>query len=511
MELSKLKTRSTKAFADKELFRTLYESCYRVCMPQRNLISETTPGAKRMEGVYTSVGIAAANGFVNNMQSTLTPAFVKWSELKAGSLIPEEARDTLNEALDAITEIVFDTINTSSFNVATSEMYYDLAAGTGAMLIMEGATEEKPIDFITVPIAHLALDEGPSGSVDGIWRKHKIQARLIKEQWKDAKIPSDIATQAQESPEAIIELVECTYYDYDKKKWLYCVFSEKHDDKIVTRSYEENPWVIVRWSKIAGEVYGRGPLLQALPDINTLNKVREYSLRSFQLNAIGVYTVADQGVINAGTLKISPGGFIPVERNSGPNGPSIAPLPQSGNFNIAQFEIETLKQDIMKLTMNNQLPPTTGPVRSATEIAERIKASMVDTGAAYGRLMFEFVQPTMRRIIAILIRKGRIQLPKEYAKIDTFLTKLQVLSPIAKQQNLEDVQSITQAMGMIMQIDPTGQTLQLGYKVEDVPEYIGNKLGVPAILIRNKDEREELTQQAAQLAATQAAAQQPQQ
>lgn len=504
MELTKLKARAAKAFTDRELFRTLYESCYRICMPQRNLFTTFEKGSKKMDEVYTSVGIAAANGFVNNMQATLTPAFVRWAEIKSGSLVPEEATDSLDEALDAITEIVFDTINTSSFNVAASEMYYDLAAGTGAMLIMEGATEEKPIDFIAVPIAHLALEEGSNGSIDAVYRKHEVQARLIQEQWKDAKLPDEFKTMAQESPEKSIELTEVTYYDYAKKKWQYCVFSEKHEGKLVTRIYEENPWVIVRWSKIAGEVYGRGPLLQALPDINTLNKVREYSLRSFQLNAIGCYTVADDGVINAGTLKIAPGGFIPVERNAGPNGPSIAPLPRSGDFNITQFEIETLKQDIMKLTLNNQLPPTAGPVRSATEIAERIKASMVDTGAAYGRLMFEFVQPFIKRVIAILNRKGKIVLPKEYAQLDTFLTKVKVLSPIAKQQNLEDVQSVIQALGMVGQIDPTGSLMNMGYKTELLASYIGEKLGVPALLIRSEDERAEMEQKLMQLAQQQA-------
>lgn len=496
MEYKQLKTRAQKAFDHKELFRSLYESAYRVAIPSRNLFSSTTVGAKRTEEIYSAVGITAINGFVDTIQATLTPPFVKWAELKAGSLIEEDARDSLNEALEPVTEVLFDTLNGSNFNTSITEMYYDLAVGTGAMLIMEG--EVDTIECISVPIAHIALDEGTNGRVDGIHRKHNLKARLIKEQWKDAKIPSELEAIIKESPDNDIELTESTYYDYKAKMWIYCVFSEKFVGKIVERRYEVNPWIIVRWSKVAGEVFGRGPLLNAVPDINSYNKIRELSLRSLQLRAFGVYTVADDGVVNTGTLQIRPGGFIPVERNAGVNGPSIAPLTPSGDINVAQYELEILKQDILKLTLNRNLPDAAGPIRSATEIAERIKEGMVNLGSAYGRLVYELVQSIVKRVLHILSNKGMITLPKEFAKIDNLLTKVQILAPVAKQQNMEDVQSVVQAMGIIGQIDPT--LVGLGYKVEDLPEYIGNKLSVPATLIRDKQERETKMQEMAQMA-----------
>jgi hypothetical protein len=213
--------------------------------------------------------------------------------------------------------------------------------------------------------------------------------------------------------------------------------------------------------------------------------------------------VVDDGVVNTGTLQIKPGGFIPVERNAGVNGPSISPLTPSGDINVAQYELEILKSDILKLTLNKNLPDAAGPIRSATEITERIREGMVNLGSAYGRLVYELVQAIIKRVLHILSKKGLIVLPKEFAKIDNLLTKIQILAPVAKQQNMEDVQSVVQAMGIIGQIDPT--LVGLGYKIEDLPEYIGNKLSVPATLIRDKQEREIKMQEMAQMAQQQMA------
>ena len=98
----------------------------------------------------------------------------------------------------------------------------------------------------------------------------------------------------KESPEKEVEFNEVTYFDEKDKVWRYEVVYNK-ESRIVEREFESNPWVIVRWSKIAGEVFGRGPLLQALPDLKMLNKGKELAIRSAQLNIFGVYTVADDG------------------------------------------------------------------------------------------------------------------------------------------------------------------------------------------------------------------------
>lgn len=504
MDIKILKRRAKKASSDKEMFRDLYQSAYELALPQRNLFTDYGKGSKKMSGVYTSDGMEAVNTFVNTMQSTLTPSFTRWAEMKAGSLIPEDLEDDINEALEEVTKTVFDTIDASNFNTAIAEFYYDLCVGTGCMLALEGTTDKSPIDFVTVPIADVALEEGTSGTIDGIYRIHKIAGRLIEEQWPDAKVPAKLKAKIDNKPEDEVELKEATYKDYKANKWNYEVFCDDYDDKLVERVLDSNPWIIARWSKIAGEAYGRGPLLQALPDIKTLNILREYGLRAYALNAIGVYTVADEDAVNSNNIILEPGAFISVERNSGPNGPSIAALPQVGNFQIQEYEQQGLKDSINRLMLNNRLPSDAGPVRSATEIAERVKDNSVDIGAAYGRLVYELVQKIIKRVVDVLMSKGLIQLDEKFSKIDNLFTKVVIQSPAAKRQRYEDVQNVVQALQILFGISP--ETAVMTFNMGEVGKFIADNGGVPAKLLNSEEEAQQVKQEIQQ---AQAAANQP--
>lgn len=476
-------------------YKSLFETAYELALPQRNLFTTYSQGSNKMERVYDSAGISALNGFVNRMQSALTPPFIKWAELKAGPAIPPDQKKEVDRILELVTDILFSVINSSNFSVAVGEMFYDLAVGTGAMLILEGEDDDKPIKFISVPTANLALDEGANGEIAGIFRKHCLPARGIFETWKDIKPTSDILQIIKDQPEKELEFKEATYYNDKEKLWYYDVMYKK--DRVVSRTLTRNPWVIVRWSKVVGEVFGRGPLLQALPDLKMLNKGKELAIRAAQLNIFGVYTATDDGVTNFNTIKIQPNAVIPVARNGGPSGPSIAPLPRTGDLNAQNFMFEDLKQQINSLMLNDRLPPDAGPVRSATEIMERMKQLQVDTGAAFGRLIFEFVQPLLQNVIVILEKKGIITFGGGI-KIDNIAVTTQILSPIARSEAIEEVNAIVQSDQILKGIDPTGQLTQLTFDTEKLADIIVNKLGVSPLAVRTNEERDALKQQIAQ-------------
>lgn len=496
LSLEKLNKRISDAESIQMQYKSLFESAYELALPQRNLWTVFSQGQNKMQNVYDSTGVSALNGFVNRMQSSLTPSFTKWAELKTGPAISDENKGEADRVLEVITDMIFAVINSSNFSVAVGEMYYDLAVGTGAMLVLPTNDDDRPIDFISVPTSELALDESKNGFIAGVFRKHKVPARGIFATWTDAKPSSELLDIIKESPEKELEFKEATYYDEDSKKWYYnIVYKEK--EKIVTRVFDSNPWVIVRWSKIAGEVFGRGPLLQALPDLKMLNKGKELAIRSAQLSIFGVYMVADDGITNPNTIKVQPNAMIPVARTAGPSGPSIAPLPRTGDLNAQNFMFEELRQQINTLLLNDRLPPDAGPVRSATEIVERMKQLQMDVGAAFGRLMFEFVQPLMQRVINILEQKNILTFGGG-VKIDNINVTTQILSPIAKNEAIEEVNAIVQADQILKTVDPSGQLTELTLNTEKLGNIVANKLGISPDAIRTEEERAGLKQQLAQ-------------
>lgn len=506
--IKNLKIRIKKAEGKKDERRTLNESAYEMAMPQRNLYSGTNVGDSRMSGLFTSLGMSSANNFVNNMQNSLTPPFTRWAELEAGDLVPEDQENDLNISLEKLTRQFFTYLNASNFSTASSEMYYDLMVGTGALLLNKG-DHENPLNFQAIPTAQLALEEGKFNTIGGIFRKHSLPARLIETQWPDSKLPDKLTKLIKDKPAEDITLDEVTYYDDKSGNWYYELIwfesgkNSSDEVRLLTRKTKYNPWLIVRWSKIAGEVEGRGPLLQALPDLKMHNHGKEMAAVTAQMNAFGTYTAEEDGIIDTRSAQIAPGGMLIVKNNpGGVNAPSIAALPRVGDSNSQEFFFAGLEDSIKRIMMDNKLPSEAGPVRSPTEIIERIREFQVDFGSAFGRIMHEYVTPLFKTTLIVLDELGLIAVPtvevknpitgaKEEKKItdSAAFTKIKMLAPVAKAQQLEDVQNIVQAIQLTQGIDP--RLALIGYKVEDIPKWLGDNLGVPAELIRDKAEQPE--------------------
>lgn len=501
----KLLERYNKACAQKDEMRALYDLAYRLSVPDRNTFSnKETPGVRTDVGLYDSTGVIAAQRFVNHMQASLTPPFKKWIELEAGPLFPIDVAENINRYLETVTDIIFRVIESSNFNVAISEFYQDLAVGTGVLLVKEGKSVDEPIYFISVPIDQVALEGNPyNGKIRAVFRSNCIPVNLIKETWPDAKLSHSLMQDIQNNPSKEVKYIECTYEE--EEQIFHDVIITDGNDRIVKRKMSYNPWIVTRWSKRAGEEFGRGVVVQALNDLCMLNMAKELGLKSAQLNAYGVYTVADADVINPNTLILSPAAFIPVSRNAGANGPSIAPLPRAGDFNQQQFMVQELQDQIRQIMLNDRIPLDTGPVRTATEIAARIQSNRIDTESAFGRLMYEFVQPLWQNIIYILDKVGVIELPEELRKINNYSLKINVLSPIAREQSVEEVQNLANTAQLIQSIAGP-EAINMGLKVENIAQYIGDLLGVSPSLIRTQEEQQELQQQMQQAQMAQAMA-----
>jgi hypothetical protein len=252
--------------------------------------------------------------------------------------------------------------------------------------------------------------------------------------------------------------------------------------------------------KIPGEVFGRGPLVTAIPDVKTLNKTLELLLKNASIACSGVYTAADDGVINPSNIRIAPGSIIPVARNGGPQGASLAPLPRSGDFNVSQIVINDLRMNIKKTLLDDTLPPDNMSARSATEIVERMKELAQNLGAAFGRLITETMVPIVSRVLGIMDEKGLIQLP---LKVNGLEVKVVPVSPLAKAQNLEEVNEVMQFFQIANALGPGGVA---EIKPDSMAEFIGDKLGIPSSLRNSPEEKQAIVQQSMQMFSQQASA-----
>lgn len=485
--VERLIDRKNKAWQETDMNQSIFEDAYEYLMPFRNVFSNQGKAHNKNTKQYDSTGMIAAVNFVNTMQSRFTPVFQKWAELKAGPSIPENLKSEQNKRLGIINDKLNTYRNASNFYTSTAEMYFDLGIGTGVLFILEG-DEERPINYVCAPLAHCGFEDGKFGEIGGLWRKHKLKGRLVGTQWKGAVIPPALAQRIKDKPDETLEFSEGFYFDYADLVWHQCVIWEEGKETLYEDMFTEAPFVAPRWMKIPGFATGIGPFLMAMADYKTLNKMKELMLMLAALNVFGVYTVASGGTFNPNTAQIKPAAFIPVERN-GTQNPSIAALPRTGDFQVQEFMMTDLKEQIKKVMLDSGIPPEQDPVRTAYEIAERIKKMQLDIGAAFGRLIYEFALPLHKREIAILAKKGLIEVSPDF-RIDNFFVQVSVVSPIAQAQAAEDVQKLVQAYQLTAGISP--EIAMLTFDIEKVGTWIADKLSVDPTLVNGEENKAQI-------------------
>jgi hypothetical protein len=484
--------REAKAQARKDEWRTIYEDCYEFALPQRNLYNGyyegKTPGKGKMQRVFDSTAMSSTKRFANRLQSGLFPANRNWCRLEPGSAVPEQDQARAQQILDAYVDIMFDQLRQTSFDLAMGEFLLDLCVGTAVMMVTPG-DEVTPIRFLAIPQYLVAIEEGAYGMVDNVYRKLRIKAESIKREFPDAQITVELQEAIDRRGSEDLDLFDAVIFDQETGRYNYHVIWPTKGQEIVHREMSSSPFIVARFSKTAGEIYGRGPLVDAIADIKTLNKTLELVLKNASLSISGVYLAADDGVLNPQSIKIQPGAIIPVARNGGPQGASLAPLPKAGDFNTSQIVIQDLRVNIKKILMDDTLPPDTMSARSATEIAQRQRELASNLGSAFGRLMTEIMTPLVSRVLFVLDRQGLINMP---LKVNGVEVKVTSVSPLAEAPKMEEVNQLLNFMQIANSMGPMGQTI---INVQESISFIARKMGIDERLLNTPEEQQMMMQQ----------------
>lgn len=460
-----------------------WRECYEYALPQREIFNTHDKGSKKNTRIYDSTALVATQRFASRLQSTLIPPFKKWAKLSAGSAVPKEAQTKIDEQLEDVTNTLFTHINQSNLATEANESFLDLAVGTGALLLEQGDGDSL-LKFTAVPLQQLIVEDGPRGTIETVFRNHDIPARDILRIWKKGTVSDNVSRMLDEKPDTLVTLIEGTIYNPEDNNYQFVVLEEATRHVIFEDYFETSPWIVFRWSKIAGERYGRGPIMTALPDIKTANEVVKYVLKNAEKEIAGVYTAVDDGVLNPWTISIKPGAVVPIAAQG-----SLQPLTSGGNFNVSELILSDLRDSIRKALFHDQLGPVQGPTKSATEISIRQQELMSDIGSSFGRLQIEFINKLIKRAYEILKKEGLVA----PIKVGDENVEIKVVSPLAQQQDMDEVNKLAQFVQFASMAGE--EALGIGLKLEAIPEHIAKLLGVDKSLIRDEAEREELKAQ----------------
>ena len=248
----------------RENFLPLFEECYEYALPQRESFYAESVGQRRDDKIFDETAVVGVQEFASRLQSGLVPNFARWADFTAGSEVPTENRDEVNNQLDEVTDYVFEVIQNSNFGQEVHESFMDLAVGTGVLCATEGDAV-NPVMFSAIPLPHVVLDTGPDDRVDHVYRERSVRNSDLPVMYPKVELSEKITQRIKSNPDERTKILEVVCKDYSKinqEAFFFYAIETNTKEIIKQEQYNgigSNPFICFRWSKVSGEIYGRGP------------------------------------------------------------------------------------------------------------------------------------------------------------------------------------------------------------------------------------------------------------
>jgi hypothetical protein len=480
-----------------EFHKPLWSDVYTLAMPGRRGFYEETQGQSRTSQIFDETAVVAAPEAASKVLGALAPTYQRWGSLKSGSDVPVKERERVDRQLEDINVGAFEDINNSDFYQEAHDAMQDCLVGTGVLEMMPGPAT-KPLLVQAFPLTDVVIDKGPFGGVDGVYYCKKVQAGMAPVEWPLAKWPAEFQRLMRQDPLKEVEFLVATYRDWSKPSvevTKRCVIWKEKKEKVLEQRWEgmgSNPFIVFRWGKSSGEIWGRGPLLNALPSIKTLNLTVQLILENAELAITGMWQADSNSVVNPSNIQLIPGTIIPIAPNS--NG--LQPLTSPGNFDVANLILNDMRMNVRRALYADQFGSLDKTPISATEAALRQQDMADRIGASFGRLQRELVVAVIRRVIWIQRYQGRIEVPA----INGRAVKIDPISPLARAQRNEDIMAIERMGAQLTQMYGP-QALMIVTDPAETAKHIADLLGVPKQIVRDKAQMKAVMEQVQQAAA----------
>lgn len=486
------KARSRRSPHEEEI-----RQAYRLTFPSR--VFDREPGSQiDRQQLFDATATESALNLVNSIMSHLVPQNSKWAGIEPRDGTTEAAMSP--EELDLIKQVnddLFAHFQESNFYVAAPESMLDcIVSGTGCMSISEDET--GTITYISHPTDTLYFLEDHYQRPDAVFLEHKLSARQLVQRYGD-RVPSEIREAVDRGENSDFRIVESSIPNPQTQLHDYEVWIDgDHSDQPLRKQELEVPrFVVFRWSKTLGEVWGESPTRHALPHIEVANKIQELQLAHGEYAAYGLWQVGDE-TYNAKNLrnKMTPGTVIPSEEE-------IRPIHFPGNLAISQAELENHRAVIRRMLLDFQLPPPErgNTYMTATEVDVRREEFFRHIGQPARRLEKEFLEPIIRATIMVMMRQQKIPVimnASELFRVNVNSAAKRVMKQVELQNDLQAYIQMINAFG-----EEGYQIASRLIRMDEFAEKLLRDGGIDPGLLRSPRERARIQEQQQQQQAQQ--------
>ena len=456
-------------------WKNIIKECYDYTYPQRSSFNSINNNAGGIDiDLYDATATDAVDQLAASLLGNLTPTWSQWFGFKPGPDLSKQEADQISPLLEDIAKKVQSHIDRSNFSVEIHQCFLDLVIGGTATLYVEETTpgSMSALKFSSIPMQEIVLEEDSNGFLKGSFRKIGLTASQIQSRYPNVELPVYISRKLYDKTLDTFNIIEAIVPAENNFEFYAVLIDENNPVLLSSGIFEESPAISFRWMKSPGEIYGRSPVMKALPDIKTANKVVELILKNASIAVTGIWQADDDGVLNPANIELKPGSIIPKAVGS----QGLKPLDMPGRFDVSELVLNDLRQKIRDALLSDKLNSIVNKRMTATEVLERSSQMALLLGATYGRLQSELLTPLIQRVFYILKRRGEIP----DIELDGRTVVLDYRSPLAKAQSQKSIQNI---LLWLDSVSAMGATASQYVDVQKTITHLSDALGVPSDLI----------------------------
>lgn len=431
--VEKVLARHKRLNAEKEMFYNLYTLIGKYVMTRKqNFRGTVSQGAILTTKVFDGVAGRSAMMLASSLLGALFP--------NAGKTFLVGPPDTMDAAIAESKEVkewysycskrqasIMDKNEAGLGNSLTDYMTDQVTFGISGIGVWENEDDDDmPISYSAVDCKKISIAEGPDGFVDTCYIEMEYSPKQLvqKYEWENISPKCKKSyddTGYTQGKVRVLHAIEPrlkgdvpgqNYGDMNRTMpvmSMHIEVDEKHELK--QTGYRYMPVLVTRFWKAMGEVYGRSPASEAMPDILELNLFRQGSIVATEKMLRPPLIINDPDVLRKNKVDDSAGGLL-VRKMGGRqseinNRPAAEPLITVQELQSTYKRIDVVTDAIKEAFFIDRLTDLGNDTRMTLGEAQmRYEFRGQSLGTIYQRQISELFTPLITNTFTILFNRG---------------------------------------------------------------------------------------------------------
>lgn len=471
----------------------------RYVLPRKaTFLEEISPGVERNRFVLDSTAPRSLELFASFLHTLLNNPATQWFRLRVIGNDKINDITSVRQWLERVERIMLDEMASEDANLYSHlhEIYLDLGAFGTAVLYVE--VVDGQLRIRAFHLSDCVFDENAAGFIDSVYRTFDMKPRQAKQRWPDQELGDSIDKARKQEPVKFIHAV-FPMTDADLTAALPAkvrnsgapyasIWINAQDRKTVkTGTFEEFPYMVPRWYKLRGSIYGRSPAMTALPDIRMTNRMMETILRGAEKIVDPPLYMKDGGLVSP--VRLFPGGLTFGEGDTAPQ-PLIPP--GASRIDVGDALLKDRQQAVRDAFFVSLFLTPDSPVKTATQVLQEVDERNRAVSPMLMRTQAELFHRLIMRVYNVMSRSGAF--PEAPPELDGTRVAVEYISPLsASQRQMEALGTLRLVESLLpwAQIDPG---VFDGFEPDEAAKVIHAGSGAPTSILRRKSEVEEVRQ-----------------